>query len=73
MRTIEGQSAAVPGLLMTNSDVAALLGCSLRQVENLRRSGRIPQPIQLGPNSPRWRRPELLQALGLAENPGVML
>ena len=70
MRTIEGQSA---GLLLTKTEVAELLSCSLRQVENLTKSGRIPQPIQLGPNSPRWRRPELLQSLGLAENPGVML
>jgi len=70
MRTINGESAALPGLLMTKTQVATLLGCSLRQVENLRRSGRIPQPIQLGPNSPRWRRPELLEVLGLAE-PGV--
>lgn len=67
MRTVEGQSAAVPGLLMTKSEVAALLSVSLRQVENLRRSGRIPAPVMLGPNSPRWRRPELLQVLGLAE------
>lgn len=70
MRTIEGQSA---GLLLTKTEVAGLLSCSLRQVENLTKSGRIPRPVMLGPNSPRWRRPELLQALGLAENPGVML
>lgn len=61
------------GFLLLKKQVAQLLQCSERQVEILVKSGRIPQPIQLGPNSPRWRRPELLQALGLAENPGVML
>jgi len=60
-------------MLMTKTEVAQFLGCSLRQVENLTRMQRIPQPIFLGPNSPRWRRPELLQSLGLAENAGVML
>ena len=54
-------------LLMKKSEVARLLGCSLRQIEHLVTSGRIPQPIQLGPNSPRWRRPELLQALGFEQ------
>ena len=61
------------GVLLVKKQVAALLQCSERQVELLVRAGRIPQPIQLGKNSPRWRRPELLQCLGLAENPGVML
>lgn len=68
----QGKAPGV-GLLMKKVEVAKLLGCSDRNVENLVKSGRIPQPIYLGPNSPRWRRPELLQALGLAENPGVML
>jgi excisionase family DNA binding protein len=72
--SVGGQATAVvAGLLMKKSEVAKLLGCSDRQVENLVKSGRIPKPIQLGPNSPRWRRPELMQTLGLAENPGVML
>lgn len=72
--SVGGQTRTVAaGLLMKKSEVAKLLGCSERQVENLVKSGRIPKPIQLGPNSPRWRRPEMLQALGLAENPEVML
>jgi len=58
---------------MTKTEVAQFLGCSPRQVENLTKTQRIPKPIFLGPNSPRWRRPELLQVLGLAENPGVVL
>ena len=68
MRTNVPVSAAeAANLLMKKTDVAKLLGCSLRQIEHLVKSGRIPQPIQLGPNSPRWRRPELLQALGFVE------
>jgi len=61
------------GVLLLKKQVAALLQCSERQVELLVKAGRIPQPIQLGRNSPRWRRCELLQSLGLAENAGVML
>jgi len=61
------------GVLLLKKQVAALLQCSERQVELLVKAGRIPAPIQLGKNSPRWVRADLLRALGLAENPAVML
>jgi len=61
------------GVLLLKKQVAALLQCSERQVELLVKAGRIPAPVMLGPNSPRWRRQELLQCLGLAENAGVLL
>jgi len=67
------QETREDALLMRKTDVAALLGCSVRQIENLVRSGRIPQPVYLGPQSPRWRRPELLETLGLVRDSGVML
>jgi len=60
-------------VLLLKKQVAALLQCSERQVELLVKAGRIPQPIQLGKNSPRWARADLLRALGLAENAGVLL
>jgi len=66
------QETREDALLMRKTDVAALLGCSVRQIENLVRSGRIPQPVYLGPQSPRWRRPELLETLGLRDS-GVLL
>ena len=68
------QETREDALLMRKTDVAALLGCSVRQIENLVRSGRIPAPTYLvGPQSPRWRRPELLETLGLVRDSGVML
>ena len=66
------QETREDALLMRKTDVAALLGCSVRQIENLVRSGRIPQPVYLGPQSPRWRRPELLEPLGLGDS-GALL
>jgi predicted DNA-binding transcriptional regulator AlpA len=60
--------------LLRKTDVAQLLGCSPRQVENLVKRGSIPKPIYVcGPQSPRWRRPELLETLGLVRDSGVML
>ena len=62
------------GLLLKKSQVAQLLGCSPRQVENLVKRGSIPKPTYVcGPQSPRWRRPELLETLGLVKDSGVML
>jgi predicted DNA-binding transcriptional regulator AlpA len=52
--------------LMLKSEVAALLRCTERQVERLAKSGRIPQPVYLGSQSPRWVRSDLLAALGMA-------
>ncbi len=51
--------------LLRKRDLAALLQCSTRQVEILTAKGDLPQPIRLGTQSPRWRRPEVLQFLGL--------
>lgn len=67
------QETREDALLMRKTDVAALLGCSVRQIENLVRSGRIPAPVYLGPQSPRWRRLELLETLGLVRDSGVLL
>ena len=64
--SVEDQGKATgTGLLMKKVEVAKLLGCSDRNVENLVKSGRIPRPLYLGTNSPRWRRSELLASLGL--------
>ena len=59
------QTAEQPVLLL-KSDVASLLQISTRQVENLVRAGRIPRPLYLSAQSPRWRRDEVLAALGIA-------
>ncbi len=48
--------------LLTKTDLAKLLQVSGRQVENLVRNGRLPQPIRLGTH-PRWRRAGLLSFL----------
>ena len=52
--------------LMLKREPAALLRCSEREVERLAKSGRIPQPVYLGSQSPRWLRSDLLAALGMA-------
>jgi predicted DNA-binding transcriptional regulator AlpA len=59
------QTAEQP-VLLTKSDVAGLLQISTRQVENLVRAGRIPGPLYLSRQSPRWRLAEVLEALGIA-------
>jgi len=59
------QTAEQP-VLLTKSDVASLLQISTRQVENLVRAGRIPAPVDLSKQSPRWRRDEVLAALGVS-------
>jgi predicted DNA-binding transcriptional regulator AlpA len=57
---------AVEGpVLLRKDDVAKVLQVSTRQVENLVRAGRIPRPVYLSPQSPRWVRAELMAALGL--------
>ncbi len=57
--------------LLRKRDVAALLQCSTRQVEILTAKGDLPAPISLGTQSPRWRRPEILQRLGLDDRGGM--
>lgn len=59
------QTAEQP-VLLTKSDVAGLMQISTRQVENLVRAGRIPAPLYLSRQSPRWRLAEVLEALGIA-------
>lgn len=51
--------------LMTKSQVAEFCQCSKRQIELLTKAGRIPAPVYLSGQSPRWRRDELFEALGL--------
>lgn len=54
-------------VLLTKSDLSKLLQVSGRQVENLVRNGRLPQPIRLGTH-PRWRRAELMSFLDSLTN-----
>ena len=42
--------------LLKKNDLASRLGCSLRQIELMVKSGRLPRPFYLGDASPRWRR-----------------
>jgi predicted DNA-binding transcriptional regulator AlpA len=57
-------TSAVEGpVLLKKDDVAKVLQVSTRQVENLVRAGRIPKPVYLSPQSPRWRREELMAAV----------
>ena len=53
-----------PPELMTKKQVADYLQCSQRQVELLTGKGRLPKPVYLGESSPRWKRSELMAALG---------
>jgi len=62
---MDSGNAAEGPVLLKKDDVAKVLQVSTRQVENLVRAGRIPKPVYLSPQSPRWRRGELLAALGL--------
>ncbi len=48
--------------LLTKSDVGKVVQVSCRQVENLVRAGKLPQPVRLG-SHPRWRRTELMAFL----------
>ncbi len=57
------ESATLVPELMKKRDVAEFCQCSQRQVEILTANGRLPSPIYLGENSPRWRRSELLKHL----------
>lgn len=52
--------------LLTKTQAAELLQCSLRQVELLTQRGQIAAPVYLSERSPRWRRDELLASLGQA-------
>lgn len=45
--------SAHPGPLLTKTDVAALLRCSIRTVEYLVKAGQIPAPIHIG-RRPYW-------------------
>ena len=58
-------SEGVKPALMTKTDVALMLQVSTRQVENLVRLGRIPAPTYLSKQAPRWRRDEVLAAIGV--------
>jgi hypothetical protein len=60
---MESVSAAEGPVLLKKDDVAKVLQVSTRQVENLVRAGRIPAPIYLSKQSPRWRREELMRAV----------
>jgi len=58
-------SSSAESILMTKSEVARLLQCSTRQVENLVADGRLPLPIRIGTQSPRWHRETVMEKLGL--------
>ena len=53
--------------LLTKTQAAELLQCSLRQIELLTQRGRIAKPVYLSERSPRWRRDELLASLGQSQ------
>lgn len=48
--------------LLTKSDLAKLIQVSSRQVENLVKAGRLPQPLRLG-SHPRWSRAALMDCI----------
>ncbi len=54
--------------LLTKTDVAKMFQMSGRQVENLVRLKKMPEPIRLGTH-PRWRRAELMNFLDSVSNP----
>ena len=51
--------AEPPSAILTKNQVAKLLQCSSRQVELLVKKGRLPNPVYLGDQSPRWKRSEI--------------
>jgi predicted DNA-binding transcriptional regulator AlpA len=69
-----GDSAA-PRALLKESDLASLLGVSERKLKDLRASGLVPDPIELGPRAHRWTHDDYLETLrrlprsGLREEP----
>lgn len=70
----QGTGQDTVGLLLKKSEVARLLGVSTRTVENMVHRGSLPAPTYLiGPQSPRWRRCEVLHTLGLVQDTGVQL
>jgi len=71
MKNEAGDSVTI-ATLMTKRDVARLTQLSTRQIEVLVSRGDLPAPIRLGTQSPRWRRPEVLQFLGLDSAGGMM-
>ncbi|WP_180978134.1 MULTISPECIES: helix-turn-helix transcriptional regulator [Burkholderia] len=52
-----------PGPLLTKHDVAALLRCSIRTIENLVKEGQIPAPIHIG-RRPYWHADLIQKWLG---------
>lgn len=52
-------TAAMPVPLLTQEEVARQLSTSTRTVQRMVSDGRLPAPIQLGPNSPRWRQADI--------------
>ncbi len=72
MKNDEAGDSVTIATLMTKRDVARLTQLSTRQIEVLVSRGDLPAPIRLGTQSPRWRRPEVLQFLGLDSAGGMM-
>jgi len=52
-------TAARPVPLLTQEEVARQVNTSTRTVQRMVADGRLPPPIQLGPNSPRWRQADV--------------
>ena len=46
--------------LLTKTDAAEVMGCSIRTLENWIAAGQFPRPVKIGPRLVRWR-PEDLQ------------
>ena len=48
-------------LMMTKEEVAKALQCCDRHIDNMRKDGRIPQPVELGKRCVRWPRKQFLE------------
>jgi prophage regulatory protein len=60
--TLQPQRVAISPLepLMTLADVEAYLGIKKSAIYQAIKEGRFPAPIQLTPNTRRWRRPDVV-------------
>lgn len=59
----ESASPSASRAVLSLRGVAELIGVSERTVHDMRASGRLPEPIQIGPRSLRWFRDEVLAHL----------
>jgi len=60
-KTVESGDAVLPQLLSKASVCRFLDGVTTRHVDNLVRSGRMPEPVYLGRSRPLWKRSDLME------------